>query len=448
MEQVKAAFQPENVLRMGGIILGSIVAVFLLPYLLSLVIDESYDWLLQLTLRGILTGSVYALVALGIVIINKASGVFNFAHGMMMLFGGLMFWQAFDAVPSQGFSIVIGVLATIIIMILVGDNLREEGTEIEEKPQTSFVDNLMKTITSRAFLMSGGIGIVGGIIVYFLLQNIEESLFRGAISSLVGGIALGLFVERFTIRPLIGQPILASIMMTLAVALLVQGAVALFWGKGERALPIFVEPAQVTETCVAVGVDQDGNAIQNCFPQEIPAQILPNYKWDAFGLVETEMQFQRNLVWGFGIAIVSFIAFVTFFQFSSTGLAMRAVAENQVLAESVGLRVRTILAVAWAIATTMAVVAAVIQGSGPSVGLSVLVIPPLAFRAFPAVLLGGLESITGALVGGLIIGIVEQLTTGLWDSSAGQEFAPFAVLLIVLLIRPDGLFGQKRIDRV
>jgi branched-chain amino acid transport system permease protein len=127
---------------------------------------------------------------------------------------------------------------------------------------------------------------------------------------------------------------------------------------------------------------------------------------------------------------------------------MRAVAENQTLAESAGLRVRTILAVAWAIATTMATIAAVIQGTGPGVGLSFLVIPPLAFRAFPAVLLGGLESITGALVGGLIIGVVETLASGIIDSNTGQQFAPFAVLLIVLIIRPEGLFGQKHIDRV
>jgi branched-chain amino acid transport system permease protein len=147
------------------------------------------------------------------------------------------------------------------------------------------------------------------------------------------------------------------------------------------------------------------------------------------------------------IAILTFLVFTWFFQKTPLGLAMRATAENQVLAESVGLQVRLMLAIAWALVAVMAAMAGIVQGTGGT-GLSAIVIPFLAFLVFPAVLLGGIESITGALVGGLIIGIVERLTALYISSTVAQEAAPFVVLIIVLIIRPDGLFGQRRIERV
>jgi len=108
--------------------------------------------------------------------------------------------------------------------------------------------------------------------------------------------------------------------------------------------------------------------------------------------------------------------------------------------------VRLILAVVWALVAIIAAIAGVVQGAGAS--LSALLIPALALRVFPAVLLGGLDSITGALVGGIIIGIVEQLSILFISTTAAQEFTPFIVLIIVLYFKPTGLFGQKRIDRV
>jgi branched-chain amino acid transport system permease protein len=126
---------------------------------------------------------------------------------------------------------------------------------------------------------------------------------------------------------------------------------------------------------------------------------------------------------------------------------MRATAENQQLAQSVGLRVRFILAVAWGIAALLAMVAGVLQGGATSLNLNMRF---LALRAFPAVLLGGLESVGGALVGGLLIGLVQELSSTLFGTGTqvGTEFMPYLVLMIVLIVRPDGLFGEKRIERI
>jgi len=153
-----------------------------------------------------------------------------------------------------------------------------------------------------------------------------------------------------------------------------------------------------------------------------------------------------ELVIAFVLAIVAFVGFIAFFRYTSVGLAMRATSEDQQLAQSVGLRVRVILAITWAVAAILASIAGVLQGG--AVGLS-LNISFVALRVFPAVLLGGLESIGGAFIGGLIIGIVEQFGPFLNSSQqVGTDLAPYVVLMLVLVIRPDGLFGEKRIERI
>lgn len=446
MAEARLEFLSSKTFQWILVLLGVILFGFVILRNECSITGESCFNLLQFTLNGLMIGGVYSLVALGIVIINKASGVFNFAHGMIMLFGGMIFWQTFDAIPSTELSVILGVMMAVIVMTVISDI----APASHEATQQTRWQRWLRILRSPRFLAALAASVIAGVLIVALIREVKEELVRGAIGGLVGSIALGLAIERFTIRPLLGQPILASIMMTLAVFLILQGAISLIWGSQPRSLSVFVEPAREQKTVVPIGINPNtGETIfQEISAGSVPPKVLPNYVLDTEELLGKDLSFARNLVWGFAVAITCFIAFVLFFQFTNTGLAMRAVAENQTLAESVGLRVRTILAVAWAIATTMAMVAAVIQGTGPGVGLSVLVIPPLAFRAFPAVLLGGLESITGALVGGLVIGVVETLVSALVDTSTGQEMAPFLVLLIVLLIRPDGLFGQRRIDRV
>lgn len=313
------------------------------------VLDRPFFLVVQWLITGLLVGGIYALVALGLVLIYKSSGVFNFAHGWLMLIGGLIFWQ---------FSI------------------------------------------SRGW-----------------------PLWVGAIFAVAGGIVLGLLIERLTLRPLIGQPVLATIMMTLALAQVLQGITMLIWGGNPHPLPIFVT--------------------QNELGLDVPMKPLII---QSKSLIGGNIILKVQLIWAFVIAMVGFGVFAVFFRFTGVGLSMRAAAENHQLAQSVGLRVRRIFALAWAIAAVVAASAGVLHGSGA--GLDTITVPSMALRAFPAVLLGGLESILGALVGGLVIGVVEVMTTGLVSSSAGQELAPFLVLMMVLLVRPDGLFGQKRIERI
>jgi branched-chain amino acid transport system permease protein len=236
----------------------------------------------------------------------------------------------------------------------------------------------------------------------------------------LGGVLLGLVVERFTIRPLIGQPLFAMVLMTLAIGELLRGATQLTWGSVEIPLQIFS--------------GEDGASL--------PTIKLEGLREALGGLVVI----QPGLLISFGLALLAFLAFVLFFQFTNVGLAMRASAENQRLAQAVGLRVRVILAAAWAIAALLATTGGVLQGGAASLSQNM---PLLALLAFPAVLLGGLESVSGALIGGLVIGVIEKMADLLFPGlQAGTELAPYLALMIVLVFRPDGLFGQKRIERI
>ena len=180
-------------------------------------------------------------------------------------------------------------------------------------------------------------------------------------------------------------------------------------------------------------------------PLGMPQRLAP-IRIDAVESLGGTIIVDRAFLIAFVLALVAFTAFVLFFRFTNVGLAMRGTAENQQLAQSVGLRVRSILAAAWAIAALLATVGGVLLGGATSLTVT---LPFVALRAFPAVLLGGLESIAGALVGGLVIGLTEQYATLLFPGTqAGEQLAPYVVLMIVLILRPEGLFGQKRIERI
>ncbi len=312
------------------------------------------DWVLfgkpfflavQWFITGLLVGGIYSLVALGLVLIYKASSIFNFAHGWLMLMGGLVCWSFFQ---QLGWPLWVSILAALVVAIIVG-----------------------------------------------------------------------LITERVTLRPLIGQPVLTTIMMTLALAQLFQGIVMFIWGANPHPLPIFVNDAGLP---------------------------MPPLKLPTAAFLGADIILKVQLVWSFVIAMIGFGIFAFFFRFTKTGLSMRAAAEDHQLAQSVGLSVRRIFGLAWAIAATVAAAAGIVQGAGT--GLDPIAVPTMALRAFPAVLLGGLESVPGAIVGGLTIGVVETMTSGYIGTSTGQELAPFLVLMLVLIIRPDGLFGQKRIERI
>ncbi len=374
----------------GALLIGAIL--WLAPIIGA---QRSYR-LVQSTITGVLVGGVYALIALGIVVINKASGVFNFAHGWMMLAGGLIFYSFFSAIPIS--PIAAGVLALATMFMALTTN----GWRSLREPRTHLI------------------GIGTGVVVTLILSILPPGweMIRAVIGAGLGAVLIGLLAERFAIRPLIGQPLFAMVLMTLALSELLHGFTQLIWGSVELPLSLFA------------GLSQIG----------IPSPIRITEVLDGPLIIRTE------LLIAFLLSLAAFGAFVAFFRFTSVGLAMRATAENQKLGQAVGLRVRAILAVAWAIASLLGGVAGILQGAATSLSLNM---PLLALRAFPAVLLGGLESIPGALIGGLAIGLVQEWANLLFPGSqAGTELAPYVVLMIVLVIRPDGLFGQKRIERI
>jgi branched-chain amino acid transport system permease protein len=374
------------------------VGLLLVLWLGPLIADKRPSRLVQTTISGLLVGGIYALVALGIVIINKASGVFNFAHGAMMLLGGFIFYSFF----SSGF---ISTPAAITLALITSVMALSMGSWREVLQPRSLLIGVTATIM-LSLLMS--------------IPGKEWQYVRAMVGAGVGAVLLGLVVERFTIRPLIGQPLFAAVLVTLAIAEVLRGFTQLTWGSVEIPLPVFANP--------------DGTSL---------ATIKLDSLKEALGGVAI---IQPGLLISFGLALVAFVGFVLFFRFTNVGLAMRASAEHQRLAQAVGLRVRVILAAAWAIAGLLATVAGVLQGGATSLSLNM---PLLALSAFPAVLLGGLESVGGALVGGLVIGLIQEWANLLFPGSqVGTELAPYAVLMIVLVIKPDGLFGEKRIERI
>ena len=380
-------------------VIAAAVFVFL-AWLSPYVAAQKPGRLVESAIRGVLVGAVYALVGLGIVIINKASGVFNFAHGYMMLLGGLIF-HAFFSVTQVDPAAAALFSAFVMLMLVTLNGWREL-----KKPRRVFA------------------GIAAAVVLTLILSipGQEFQLIRAFVGGMLGAAALGLAVERFTIRPLIGQPLFTAVMMTLAIGEMLHGVTQMVWGSVEIPLPVFEVlkrigfPARVT-------IEGEGTWL------DVPRIVI-----------------NIELIVAFGLAVVAFLGFVAFFRFTNVGLAMRATAENQQLAQSVGLRVRVILAAAWAIAALLAAIAGIGQGGATSLSQN---LPGVAFYAFPAVLLGGIESISGVFVGGIVIGLVQELSKRLFPGlQVDTELAPYLVLMLVLVIRPDGLFGQKRIERI
>lgn len=424
-----------------------IVLILFIAWLAPIVSEPKTYRLAQSGLTGILVGGVYALVALGIVVINKASGVFNFAHGWMMLVGGLLFFSFFntETVSMPAAVILAAFTVAMALSALASDDVLKDKTlapSVEQNPG-AFLIYALRQLVRKLFLIvfgifiqavvvlrtpvriAGAIGVIVALTVAMTIGGLEWQWLHAIAGSVCGATLLGLMIERYTIRPLIGQPLFAAVLVTLALGEgVIRGLTQIAWGSVELTLPIF---ANLSGLGLSQTIIFDSKAAFG----------------DAFG---GPIVIKVQLLMAFLLALVTFAGFLFFFQRTSIGLAMRATSENQQLAQSVGLRVRVILAVAWATAALLAATAGILQGGATSLSLF---LPLVALRAFPAVLLGGLESIGGALIGGLIIGFVEQMATLLFPGQqAGTELAPYVVLMIVLVIRPEGLFGQKRIERI
>lgn len=228
--------------------------------------------------------------------------------------------------------------------------------------------------------------------------------------TLVIGFALGLLTEHLFLRPMIGEPILSVIMVTVGLSFFFKGIVELIWG---------------TNTVVFS---------PSVFPME-PTVI-------------GKIVIGQVYLWAFIAALILLIGFVSFFKFTKWGLSMQATADDEMAALSLGVNAKVVYALAWGIAFMSAGVGGTLLGNINGLNISVGYIGLLVL---PAVVLGGLNSIPGAIVGGLMIGVLQNLADGYlsrYTPGGVKDVFPFAVMVIILLFKPSGLWGWRRIERV
>ena len=222
-------------------------------------------------------------------------------------------------------------------------------------------------------------------------------------------VILGVVVERLLLRPMVGQGLLSVIMMTIAMAVLFEGITCLFWQTQVHTAP----------------------------------QFLPGETVQVGGILVSQ-EYVASLI----IVIILSGALSIFFLRTKLGLSMRAVAEDEQAAQALGIRPTTVYMVAWIVSFIVATVAGILFASMQSVSFT---ISNLGLKVFAVVLLGGFESLAGVVVAGVIVGILENLSAWYIDPIVGggvREIAPYLIMILVLLIRPSGLFGSPRIERV
>jgi len=294
------------------------------------------EYYLQLVINGLVVGSIYSLVALGFVIIYKATKVVNFAQGELVMVG-----------------------AYICFSLTVQAHL--------------------------PFLVS------------FLM-------------TLAFSVVLGMAIERLVLRPLIGEPIISVIMVTIGLSSVLKSLVQMFWGTQIQVFP----------------------------------EVLPHEPFVILGLPVAPVYLAA-----FVLSLALFLIFSAFFKFSSIGIAMRATAYDQMAAASMGIGIKNIFALSWCIAAVVSSIGGVILGNINGINSQ---LGHLGLKVFPAVILGGLDSLLGAALGGLVIGVLENVCEGLAKDLLGlggfREVAAFVILVVILMVKPYGFFGTKEIERV
>jgi branched-chain amino acid transport system permease protein len=296
---------------------------------------EDSGFFFSLVVNGISIGMLYALIALGFVLVYKATEALNFAQGEFVMLSGYI---AAALLTAKGMPVIAAIIGTIAIMI---------------------------------------------------------------------GFSFAL--ERVVLRPLLGRPIVAVIMATIGLAAILRGLPPLTFGAETRAVPL-----PIGDDPLVIG----------------PATVPPI---QAIGFVVT-LIFLGGFTW--------------FFRKSRTGVALRAVAENQQVAAAMGINVERYFALAWAMAGIASAVSGIVWGNMLGVDVQLALV---GLKVFPVVILGGLDSIAGAVVGGLTVGVVESLTAGYIDPFVGggtKDFAPYLLMIVALMFRPYGLFGKRKIERV
>ncbi len=247
--------------------------------------------------------------------------------------------------------------------------------------------------------------LIGAYVMFSMLVQFSLPWTIGLVLTLLVAVGIGVAVERLVLRPLIGEPIISVIMATIGLSSLLRAIVSTIWGNQPRAFPAFIPSKPVHVLGATVGADR---------------------------------------LWAIVIAGAMLFLFNLFFTRSKEGIAMRAVADDQQAAMSMGISVKRIFAWAWSIAAMTAAIGGALVANIVGVG------PELAgfgLRVFPVVILGGLDSIPGAIVGGVIIGLLEAYVGGYIGMGLNQVIS-FIVLILILMVRPYGLFGQEIIERV
>ena len=265
---------------------------------------------------------------------------------------------------------------------------------------------------SDAFnIAQGHFVLLGGYLGYTFLIPFGLPIWATLVMAVIAAIIMGLLIERLTLRPLVGQPVLAVIMMTIALASLLEGLATLFWGGEYKAY----------------------HGVLPTLPLKLGEISIPSET--SIGLI---------------VSIATVAILMLFFRYTKIGLAMRATAEDLQVVQSVGIRATTVYAVSWVIACVVGVIGGILLG-----GVSGVMTPlaDVGLKAFAVVLLGGVNSIGGAIFAGIILGVLENIAAGYLDPllPAGGGLAhvfPFIIIIIVLIFRPYGLFGLVRIERI
>ena len=297
----------------------------------------SGEWVyfLQLTMAGIMVGLLYAIIAIGFVLIFKATGILNFAQGEIML--------------------------------------------------------------------------IAGFVCYALVVNFNLPVWVAFIGMIFITAMIGLAVERIVLRPMIGEPIFAVIMITVGLSILLRSLIGIIFGHENYA-----------------------------FPSPFATEPL---SFGGFSLSQADV-----LIIACSLMLIAL--FFLFFKYSKMGLAMRATANDQATSALMGISVKRIFALTWSVSFATCSVGGFFLINTMALNFE---ISAVALCAFPAIVLGGLESIPGAIVGGLIIGLIENYSGGYlaqYFTGDIKDVMPFVFLFIVLIIKPYGLFGTKDIERV
>jgi len=285
----------------------------------------------QLTLGGFAVGSIYAVVALGFVILYKATDIFNFAQGELMT--------------------------------------------------------------------------LGAFIGYFFIVQLNIPIFWAFLLTFLTTALIGLLIEELFFRPMVGEPIFSVIMVTVGLSIFLKGFIGFSWGSMIKKFPSFVS--------------------------EEPIHFS--------GLVISPGHLTTIIVAG-----ILILVFAIFFKFSSMGIGMRAVANDQDASMLVGISVRKIFGLSWIISGLVAAIGGILLSNITYLHPS---LSSVGIKVFPAVVLGGLDSIAGAIVGGLVIGVVENIAGGYLGGDI-KEITSFVILIAILMIKPYGLFGKEEIERV